>query len=408
MEKKEYNKMSRRGFIITGSAVLALLAAGSGGVGYLLNKLNRLGVKPDKIKVKPDMLSGSTLFRRYPVLIESIPWTPIRHSPTPVIEWEMAPVMEVKNIWVKCDNLTSPAYGGNKVRKLEHLLADAMLRERKSIITIGGLGSNHALATAIHGKTFGFDIHLCLFDQPVTSFVRRNLRGFLAAGARIHHSHSMKDAYLNARRLFKSQEKEGRAPYFILSGGTCGLSNVGYVNAAMELAEQIQEGLLPVPDKIFVAAGTCGTISGLIAGLKIAGLPTKVMGIRVVDSFPAYKYFIRYYAQKVADHLHKHDFSVPRINIRRNDFELLTGYLGEGYGVVTPEGEKAVEMASPEMNLETTYTGKTLAACLDYCTTTGKNEKILFWNTYNSAIFPEVNSTKGLPEKILHQLTPTN
>jgi len=268
------------------------------------------------------------------------------------------------------------------------------------------LGSNHALATSIHAKALGFDVHLCLFDQPVTHYVRRNLMGFLAAGSNIHHTLTLKDAYLLARKLFKRLEKQDRTPYFILSGGTCGLSNVGYVNAAMELAGQVNKGLLPLPETVFVAAGTCGTISGMIAGLKIAGLPTKVIGVRVVDSFPAYPYIIRYYAQKVVDHLRKHEPSIPKIQIRKDDFELLTGYLGDGYGAVTEKGKKAVERSAAALNLETTYTGKTMAACLDYCKKSDKNKKILFWNTYNSSDFPQAASSEDLPIEISRQLSP--
>jgi len=406
MKPNERRGMSRRGFIISGSAVFTVLAAGSGGMGYLLNRLNRLGNRPDEIGFSEAELSGSTILRQHPGLINAIPWLPLGSFPTPVEELGNSMDMKEGILWVKRDDLTSSLYGGNKVRKLEHLLADARLRKRKTIITIGGLGSNHALATSIHAKALGFDVHLCLFNQPVTHYVQRNLMGFLAAGATIHHSHTMKDAYLLARKLFKRMEKQGRAPYFILSGGTCGLSNVGYVNAAMELSGQVNKGLLPLPDKVFVAAGTCGTISGMIAGLKISGLTTKVIGVRVVDSFPAYPYIIRYYAQKVVDHLRKHEPSIPKIQIRKDDFELLTGYLGDGYGAVTTKGKKAVESSAAALNLETTYTGKTMAACLDYCRQSGENEKILFWNTYNSVDFPKSTSFEGLPDEILRQLSP--
>jgi D-cysteine desulfhydrase len=290
------------------------------------------------------------------------------------------------------------------VRKLEHLLEDARLRGRKSLITIGGLGSNHALATAVHGGRLGFKVHLCLSDQPVTKYVRRNLAGFLSAGAIVHYCSDTKGAYRYSRKLFGELKGKGEAPYFILSGGTCGLSNVGHVNAAFEIAEQVQAGLLPEPDKLFVAVGTCGTIAGLIAGLKISGLSTRVVGVRVVDSFPAYPYIIRYYAQKVADYLHKYDRSIPRVTIKKTDFDLLTNYLGQGYGAVTDEGKEAVEQSASLISLETTYTGKTLAACLDYCRREAFEEKILFWNSYNSADFEQSSIYDGLPGEILEKL----
>ena len=397
--------MSRRVFLATGGAVLGILAAGTGGAGYLLYKLNRIGSRSHDFLTTEEMLSRSALFRAYPGLAKHIPWVSLGDIPTPVEELGSSLGMPEGLLWVKRDDLTSPVYGGNKVRKLEHLLADAELRGRKSLITIGGLGSNHCLATAIHGYRKGFEVHLCLFDQPISKYVRGNLAGFLAAGAKIHYCNTMKDAYRYSRSLFKELRKVGKAPYFILSGGTCGLSNVGHVNAALEMVEQVREGILPVPDRLFVAAGTCGTIAGLIAGLKISGMKTRVTGVRVVDSFPAYPYFIRYYAQKVADYLCKLDRNLPRVKIEKTDFDLLTEYLGGGYGVITAEGKNAVDLVAERISLETTYTGKTLAGCLDYIEKTSSEEKILFWNSYNSADFEKSSTYEGLPDEILQKLS---
>jgi len=397
--------MSRRIFLASGGTVLGILAAGSGGAGYMLHRLNRIGSRSNDFLPKEEMLSRSALFRAYPKLSRHIPWISLGNLPTPVEKLGSALRLPEDMLWVKRDDLTSPIYGGNKVRKLEHLLEDARLRDRRSLITIGGLGSNHSLATAIHGGRLGFKVHLCLSDQPVTKYVRKNLAGFLAAGAKVHYCSNTRDAYRYSRRLFNELKSKEEAPYFILSGGTCGLSNVGHVNAAFEIAEQVKAGLLPEPDTLFVAVGTCGTISGLIAGLKIAGLSTRVVGVRVVDSFPAYPYIIRYYAQKVADYLHRYDPSIPRIRIEKADFELLTHYLGGGYGAITTEGKEAVELAAARISLETTYTGKTLAACLDYCRKTALDEKILFWNSYNSAEFEQSSTYNGLPSEILHKLS---
>jgi D-cysteine desulfhydrase len=396
--------ISRRIFLATGGTLLGVLVAGSGGARYLLHKLNRIGSRSNDFGSTEETLSRNALFRAYPPLARHVPWISLGDFPTPVEQLGSSLGLPEGKLWVKRDDLTSRVYGGNKVRKLEYLLEDARLRGRKSLITIGGLGSNHSLATAVHGGRLGFNVHLCLSDQPVTKYVQRNLAGFLSAGAIVHYCSDTKGAYRYSRKLFRELKGKGEAPYFILSGGTCGLSNVGHVNAAFEIAEQVQAGLLPEPDKLFVAVGTCGTIAGLIAGLKISGLSTRVVGVRVVDSFPAYPYIIRYYAQKVADYLHKYDRSVPRVKIEKTDFDLLTNYLGGGYGEVTVEGMEAVEGAASRISLETTYTGKTLAACLDYCRVVGSEGKILFWNSYNSAIFGQSSTYDGLPREILEKL----
>jgi len=405
MSDSNKRNMSRRIFLAAGGTVFGILATGSVGAGYMLHKLNRIGSRSNDFRSAEEALSRSALFRAYPPLARHIPWTSLGELPTPVEELGSALGLQKGMLWVKRDDLTSPLYGGNKVRKLEYLLEDARLRDRKSLITIGGLGSNHSLATAVHGGKYGFNVHLCLSDQPVTKYVRRNLAGFLAAGAKIHYCTNISEAYKYSRRLFKELKGKGEAPYFILSGGTCGLSNVGHVNAALEIAEQVKAGLLPEPDTLFVAAGTCGTISGLIAGLKIAGLSTRVVGVRVVDAFPAYPYIIRYYAQKVADYPRRYDRNVPKVRIEKADFDLLTNYLGEGYGAVTTEGRAAVERAASRISLETTYTGKTLAACLDYCQRSASEEKILFWNSYNSAEIEQSPTFDGLPGEILEKLS---
>ena len=396
--------MGRPIFVATGSLVLGMISAKHGGSGYLRTRLNRTGQLPAEWNT-PKHSERSTLFYWFPGLARKIPWISLGERPTPVEELGRGLGLPEGLLWVKRDDLTALTYGGNKVRKQEHLLADARLRGRKSIITMGGLGSNHAMATAAHATIFGFEVHLCLMDQPVNEYVRRNLAGFQATGARIHYCKTLKVAYRHAARLFRQLEKEGKTPYFFGPGGTNGLSNIGHVNAALELAQQIKEGALPLPDTLFIAAGTCGTISGLVAGLKIAGLATKVKGVQVVNPSPAYSYLIRFHAQRVADLLHRLDGSVPKVRIKKKDYEILTGYLGGGYGTITPEGKLAVERVAGQISLETTYTGKTLAACLDYCSRVTAREKVLFWNSYNSADFKQSPTYDGLPSEILKKLS---
>ena len=394
------HNISRRAFIAFGSPVLCLLAIGSGGIGYLAHYLNHIDKYPGEQIKKLAGEAMNTLFKLFPGLYGKIPWLPIGIFPTPVEEFRAPIGMYEGRLFVKRDDLSSPLYGGNKVRKLEHLLAEAALGNNKTIVTIGGIGSNHALATALHSQAMGFNVELSLFEQPVTSYVMDNLLGFLAAGAKLQYGDNILEGFRNARKAFKTRKNNNEAPYFIISGGTCRLGNIGYVTAALELAEQIRNGLIPEPDRIFVPVGTCGTAAGLIAGLKIAGLRTKVMGVRVLDSFPANSFMIRYYAQNVANYLHKNDPLVPEVSIKENDFELLTDYIGNGYGFPTLAGKRAIKWATPRLKLETTYSGKALAACLDYCITKGKRQTILFWNTYNSSHFPKADSLDGIPEQL--------
>ncbi len=262
---------------------------------------------------------------------------------------------------------------------------------------LGGVGSNHALATAHHGRACGFNVDLLLYRQPPGPFVRRNLGGFLAAGARLHYAGSTARAFLMARRLFAAREKEGARPYFIMVGGTSRLGCMGYVNAALELGRQVVAGALPEPDIIFVALGTTGTAAGLLAGLRLAGLHSRVAAVRVADPVAANPVILRYFARDALDFLIGADPTIPRTPIDPTQFQLLTGYMGPGYGHSTPEAESAIAAIRDHLSLETTYTGKTLAACIDFCRHVDRPTNVLFWNTFSSAPVPDPGSWAALP-----------
>jgi D-cysteine desulfhydrase len=353
-------------------------------VGLLHRYIQRIGPHAEGDVLKLAGTSTHLLFERFPELKGSFPWISLGKFPTPVEDLGVRIGFPKEVLMVKRDDLSSSVYGGNKVRKLEHLLADARLRGRKTLITLGGTGSNHALATALHGRELDFRVVLCLFDQPSTPFVEENQRGFKLAGARVYHCQTVTRAYRMARSLFKSLQRSGDAPYFIISGGTNGLSNLGHFSAMLELESQIVRGLLKMPDRIFVPVGTCGTMAGLLAGIKFLGWPVKLTGVQVVDTFPANRFMIRYYAQQTLDFLQSQVPSLPTVKVSYSDFTLDDDYLGAGYGAPTEAGIRAVEEVSPLLSLETTYTGKAMAACLVHCRNVGSSERILFWNTFNS------------------------
>lgn len=330
--------------------------------------------------------ADNLLFRVFPRLIDRVPWRPLGGYPTPIEE--LPAIAPNVRLFVKRDDLTSDLYGGNKVRKLEHLLAAAAALDRRTLITMGGLGSNHAMATTVHGKRLGFDVELVLYDQPVTPLVERSLQGFPAAGASVHVGGSMPGAFRLARRRFKELEAAGADPFFIMVGGTSRLGCVGHVTAGLELAAQVARGDMPEPDLLFVPLGTCGTAAGLVAGLAIAGLNTQVAAVRVAERIAANALSVRLLAQDVVDYLHRLDPDVPRVRIGFDRFDVVPGFLGPGYGRSTPLAEAAVEWAAPHLKLETTYSGKALAAALETAKWAGTPQTFLFWNSYSSASLP--------------------
>lgn len=348
-------------------------------------------------------MSGA-LFARYPGLRSRLPWLPLATLPTPVEEWT-PPVDFHGRLYVKRDDLTSPLYGGNKVRKLEYLLAAARQRDARSLVTLGGLGTNQGLALALHGRAAGFAVEVALAPQPVTPDVRANLRGLLAAGAALRCARTGPGCVLEAWRAVRARRAAGERPFFVPAGASTALSTVGYIAAALELAVQIEQGRLPIPDRIFVAAGTCGTAAGLVAGCKLAGLPTRVTAVRVFAAFRANRRTIIRLARDAVKLLRAAEPGIPDISIRSGDFDLLTGFLGPGYGAPTPGARAAIAWAAPWVPLETTYTGKALAACLDAGTTAAGAPTVVFWNTYNSAGFAQRADSDRAPPALRKVLT---
>jgi D-cysteine desulfhydrase len=390
-------RLGRRAFIALGLGAAGAAVLGGGGASYLTRRLNAVG------RFDPAALHAlrggeePELFRRFPGLADAVPWRPLGRFPTPVEELHPPGRAPGVRLLVKRDDLCSTLYGGNKVRKLEHLLAEAALARSTTLVTVGGFGSNHALATALHGRAHGFRTRLSLYDQPVTPTARTNLRAFLAAGAELHYAGGTGRALLDAWRLHGESRRAGEEPYFIMVGGSSRLGNVGHVGAALELAAQVRAGVLPEPDRVFVPLGTCGTAAGLIAGLKIAGLRTRVSAVRVADPVAANARVLRYFAQDVADYLHDADAAVPRLRVDDADFDVLTAHFGDGYALPTAATVAAVEWATPALRLDTTYSGKAMAACLDHCRAAAPGETVLFWNTLNSAPVVEAPTLDGLP-----------
>ena len=203
---------------------------------------------------------------------------PLGTFPTPVHKLEH---LGIDNLWIKRDDLSSTVYGGNKVRKLEFILGDTQQKKKKQLITMGGIGTNHGLATAIFCKQLNIDCALLLFWQPVTKNVQQNLRLFQKYNAKLFYNRSIWKTIF-AFYLFKRLRYP--AAYFLDAGGSNTLGTIGVVNAVFELKEQIDNGEIPEPGAIICPAATCGTLAGLALGVQLAGLKSEIIGIRVTFS----------------------------------------------------------------------------------------------------------------------------
>ncbi len=343
--------------------------------------------------------STNALFDRFPALADRVPWIALADTPTPVTELP-APDGFLGRLFAKRDDLTSAVFGGNKVRKFEYLLADAERRGARSLVTMGGIGSNQALAAALHGRARRHAVELSLVRQPVTDAVRRTARGIAASGARVRYAASFAGGMYNARRAVRARRRAGDRPYYLPLGATNALGSLGYVSAGLELGRQIEDGVLPSPDCLFVAAGTCGTAAGLLVGCRLAGLGTRVVAVRVAHPAITTRALLLWRARRTAELLTWLAPSAPRLRFGWTDITVIGADAYARYGRVTPESQRALEWARPHLALDTTYTGKALAACLERCESRARDHTVLFWNTHNSSDFGTAPGFDGLPDRL--------
>ncbi len=335
------------------------------------------------------------LFEKFPKLKEELPHisliqrTDVRHLES------LGNEIGLSHLYMKCDDQTTEIYGGNKPRKLEFVLADVLEKGKTKILTMGGTGSNHCLATAIFANQLNLKPILILFEQPITSDVKKKLLLYKSLNAELCGPYGEIGGLFHYL-IFK---RFRRGTYFIPAGGSSPLGVIGFVNAAFELREQIQEGKLPKPEYLFITCGTLGTMAGLLLGCKLAELDIKIIGVRVVQTFVSiynvtfsFENAIRKLAKKTLKFMRKRDESIPEVKLKEKPMVLHDHY-GEGYGKITDEGVEAIQLVKKfeNIDLDTTYTGKTFAGLISFIK--GKEMKespILFWNTYNSRDYSQL------------------
>ena len=326
---------------------------------------------------------------RWPRLHDTLPHWALGDGPTPVRQLTALPADAGAQVWVKDDGAYGSPYGGNKVRKLEWILPDVDARGRRAIVTVGALGTNHGLATAVYARKRGLRCALALVDQPVDDHVRKQLARLQRSGARIYVTHGRWRTYAAAPwiMLRNADLRSLRLPYFLTVGGSTPIGSVGFVEAALELAEQVREGTLPEPSHVVVALGSGGTAAGLTAGLRLAGLRTRVVGIIVNDKLPVGADVVAKLANRTLALLRERGADVGGTVIEAADLDAETAWLGAGYGHRTPDAERAcAEAAAQEgLALDPVYTGKAMAGLLAL-RAAGRfgAGPVLFWQTHDT------------------------
>lgn len=349
-----------------------------------------------------------SLANRYPAALTTLPRRALTVLPTPIEPAaKLGAALDLAELSIKRDDVTAILYGGNKVRKLEYLLADAQLQDCDTVITFGAVGSNHALATAIYARHLGFDCAAVLTDQPATPLVAKTLRYHALLGTRLLHAHDYRSPAGIADEFAKAHAGGSERVYKIPWGGSAWLGTVGFVNAALELCEQCP---MQPPDVVYVACGTMGTAVGLALGFRLATCATRVEAVQVApEPVTTHERFSALYWE-TNSRLMALDDRVPEINDPWQNVSLRAEFLGPGYAETTPECIDAVNrIADTEgLHLETTYTGKALAALLaDAAAGKLRDRRVLFWNTYNSRpVPPEIDDIEisTIPESLRRYL----
>ncbi|MBW2399123.1 MAG: pyridoxal-phosphate dependent enzyme [Deltaproteobacteria bacterium] len=336
------------------------------------------------------------LFRAHPALREFVARQPFIDGPTPVEPLRL-PGCEDANLYVKRDERSCSLYGGNKPRKLEFIIGRALERGSRRLVTTGGLGTHHGFATTILGRSVGLATTLVLVPQPITPEVEQSLALDAAYGAEIVRTSGVPAAVLATLRVLAASQWRGEKPHLVWTGGSSSVGNLGFVSAAFELAEQIEQGLLPKPAEILVPIGSGGTIAGLVVGLKLAGLDTCVRGVLVSDILPPSPRALARSARATLNRMRRLAPDIPVVDLHASDFPIDTSELGPGYGVATASGA-AAQACARELGLEldATYSAKCFAALIARARSASlPRGPVLFWSTYAGALCPDFESLPG-------------
>jgi D-cysteine desulfhydrase family pyridoxal phosphate-dependent enzyme len=324
--------------------------------------------------------------------LSGIPRIALGHGPTPLERLDRVSALLGVEVWIKRDDLTGLALGGNKVRKLEYLLAEARAQGHDTIVTVGGVQSNHARQTAAAAARLGLRCELVLPRLvPGRSGPYEETGNVLLdhlLGARVHLVDDADAATTRVTEILAEVGARGGSAAFFPAGGSTATGALGYARAALELSDQAREVGISF-DRIVLAVSTGGTLAGLVVGLALAAAstaagaepgarnPTALTGIAVSGPASAAADAARSLADQAAARVD--------VALSRGGVEVRDGYLGDGYGLATAAMREAVATCArlEGLLLDPVYTGKAMAGLFDLARRgeIEAKERVLFWHT---------------------------
>ena len=311
------------------------------------------------------------------MLTDNLPRVSIAHLPTPVEEMpRLSQALGGPRLLVKRDDQTGLATGGNKTRKLEFLVADALDKGADTLITAGAVQSNHVRQTAAAAARFGLRCCLALSGQSPDRW-NGNLLLDTLLGAEIHWA-GEQDRSQVMEEIAEQERRDGRYPYIIPVGGFSIAGAAGYVAAMEELMGQLAERDLHL-DRVILPTGSGSTQSGMIVGAKALGFAGRIEGISVSRTVEALRPRMEELIGKTAASLGLD------VSLASEDIVVHDQYIGEGYAKMGPPEREAIRLAARTEGLlvDPVYTGKAMAGLIGLIRRDifGKDETVLFWHT---------------------------
>ena len=312
--------------------------------------------------------------------IDNIPRITINFLPTPFVELKrLADVLEGPRIFMKRDDLTGLGLGGNKTRKLEFLLGEAIRQNCDVVITGGAMQSNHCRQTAAAAAAVGVECHLALGgEQPV--FADGNLLLYYLFGAIVHWCGDQQKGE-QIPEIANKLCSEGRKPYIIPFGGSNAIGAMGFVAAVAELKNQIL-ALNKTVDYVILPSSSGGTHAGITVGVDLYDLSMAVIGIgidRCEPGEPPYESELATLANRLAEKLDLQS------RYAANQFKMRYDYFGGGYEVVSELEREAIQLVAKHTGilLDPVYSGRAMGGLIDMIRNKefSSSDTVMFWHT---------------------------
>ena len=319
--------------------------------------------------------------------------TPLEHMP------RLTELLGGPQLWVKRDDCTGLAGGGNKTRKLEFLMGQALKEGADTIITQGATQSNHARQTAAIAAKCGLHCELILEDRVGTENADYNFNGNVLldhiVGAELHYTAAGTDMNGAMEALANRLEQQGRKCFIIPGGGSNPTGALGYVNAALELAQQANDMGLTI-DCLVHATGSAGTQAGLVAGMvgARADIPVLGIGVRAPDAIQHTN--VLKLANATSEYM-----GLGAI-VKADDVRVNCSYVGDGYGLSTSASIEAIEMLARTEGilLDPVYSAKGMAGLIDLIRqgTWSADQNVVFLHTGGSQALFAYRNEFGVPD----------